>query len=1514
MLPEKINGQFWLGSEEGSRNAVSIEGINDQWIINSNNDVRLIDANGGSLRSAVVQPDRVYNLFERTTGEKFFVYSENTTRDRAKFTKLLIADNSDITIGRKEENGIVYRNGLVSSTHATLSYRNKKWFIVDNNSGNGVFVNGVRVGKANLSLGDCVYIMGLKMIIGNVFIACNNPGGCVFVNSDKISRFVPQMPELRDEYEKDIPQEFFYRSPRFKREIEKAKFRIDDPPQNQIGDEMPVALVLGPSITMGAASLGTAAFSVSTAMSNGNMTSAVPSMIMAGSMLLGSVMWPVLSKRYEKKHKREKEATRQTKYSKYLSDMSAKFDKECRRQEGILRENIITVDECISRIESVKRNLWERSPGQDDFLRLRLGIGTGELAAEVAHSEEKFTMEDDNLKDEMRKLCDSPKILKDIPISVSFFDNFVAGIIGQHKMVAEFAKGLIFQIAALYSYDEVKMVFIYNPSDEKEFGFCKWLPHAWNDDKTFRYIATNANELKEISVRLESEFDYRKELNDSDLEDVSPYYVIFSLDRRLGVQSELIKKIGSHKENVKFSVINCYDALNYLPKECTSVIELDVDSGKVSNMGDITGKYTWFKPDINVRADPMTLSKKIANINLYSKDNLSLLPDMVTFLELYGVGKVEHLNVLSRWKENDPTKTLSAPVGVTTTGDKFVLDLHQKFHGPHGLIAGMTGSGKSEFIMTYILSLAVNYHPDEVAFILIDYKGGGMADSFKDLPHVAGIITNLDGAAIRRSLTSIQSELLRRQALFAEAGKKLNESNMDIYKYQKLYRSGKVREPLPHLLIISDEFAELKTQQSEFMTQLVSAARIGRSLGVHLILATQKPSGVVDDQIWSNSRFKVCLKVQERSDSMDMLKRPDAAELTQTGRFYLQVGYNELFEIGQSAWSGAPYYPANRLEKEVDNSVTVIDRTGTPLVKYKIDKKAQQFSNPQKQLDAITLHIKEIADREHISVRKLWLDPIAEQIYLDDLYKKYSVSISSSSALNPIIGEYDDPENQRQCLLTIPITSEGNLVIYGIAGSGKASFLTVMIYSLIHEHTPDEVNLYILDFSAETLRAFAKAPHVGDVILSNEAEKVGNMFKLIKQALDMRKRLFSNYGGDITSYIESTGKKIPSIVVVINNFAAFSELYEERVDAVSYLLREGVKYGIYFVVTAVGTSDVGFRMTQNFKQQLVLQLNDDSDYSIVVGKTEGLFPHRNKGRGLIRIDKKLFEFQTAFVVRDEKQQYKAIVSECDKLAAAWNGNRAKRIPILPDDVDVEFLSAYVTPHSIRLPVGVDRASLQVSFYPFGDYFITPVMADNDSLCRSFGASLAKMIGSYSDIDTTFIDMTDSFQEYLENGVEYHGSKDNMNDFISNLFQLVVARFQEHKQAIEKGENPKSFEEKLIIINGFEAFTSYLTGKSPEMLSLIFANGQGISLHFILLDPVRNFKGIQIKNDEWYQAYKAKISGSDGIWLGSGIRNQYVLNSNASADVSDEFGYLVVNGKVISCAKMLNELKESADYE
>ncbi len=1504
-LPEKVKGQFWLYEtiHDVDERLVNIEGVNDEWIMKSTRHVKILDGEGNAVKNTVIVPGSIHILV-KGNGDKVCVFTEPITEDRQIFTKYWVNEDVDLTIGRTEQNDVYYLNKVVSSNHAMLSFRSGRWFLQDTGSTNGTFVNENRISKAELRVGDTIFIMGLKIIIGKNIIAFNNPDGQVRI-SGKLGRLVNQTVEPideEDEYELG-EQEFFYRSPRFKRDIETATFKIDSPPTSPVSEEMPWMLVMGSSMAMGMMSLVT----LISAIASLNITS----MVMGLSMLIGTVLLPNITKSYEKKQRNKKEALRQKRYREYLDRVAAQINQACHLQEDILNENHVTIQNCEARIRNTWRNLWERGPGQNDFLRIRVGIGEGVLDAELAYSERRFSLDNDNLQEMMYLLCEEEKPLHNIPITYSMFENYVSGVIGERRQVIEFAKGLIIQLAALYSYDEVKFVFVYDKEEAADFDFVRWLPHVWNDDSKFRFIATDPNEVKELSAYFERVIENRSEMNESELEDAKPYYIVFSMSKTLAVRAEMIKKLLAKKENIQMSIVTFYDELRSLPKECSMVVELDGAGGKLFDKNDISGKSTAFTPDINLTQDPRELSVILANTPLDTSATNFKLPGMITFMELFGVGKVEHLNALTRWRENDPTKSLEAAVGVDTYGETFMLDLHEKFHGPHGLVAGMTGSGKSEFIISYILSLAVNYHPEEVAFILIDYKGGGMAKSFERLPHTAGIITNLDGAAIKRSLVSIESELKRRQAIFAEVSKKVGVSNIDIYKYQKLYREGTVSEPLQHLFIISDEFAELKTQQPEFMTQLVSAARIGRSLGVHLILATQKPSGVVDDQIWSNSKFRVCLKVQERADSMDMLKRPEAAELTDTGRFYLQVGYNELFELGQSAWSGAPYYPSDRVVKEKDDSVVVIDTNGHAIKQVKIDRKRAGSGKAQKQLDVITEYLRGIAEEEGIKIRPLWLDPIPAVILLDEVKEKYDTT-SERFELNPVIGEYDDPAHQRQCVLRLPISKEGNTVIYGVAGSGKTTFLNVMIYSLLQEHTPEEVNLYILDFASETLRAFAKAPHVGDVILSYEAEKVSNLFKMLQAEIERRKKLFADYGGDYASYIRSSGNTLPSIVVAINNFAAFTEVYEEKEEAVSYLSREGTKYGVYFVLTALGTGAVRFRLLQNFKQLLVLQLNDEADYSSVVGKTDGLFPSKYKGRGLIKRDA-LYEFQLASLTENDVP-FAFIQEACRAMAAAWMGETARKIPILPDAVNLEFLREYIDPNrGLNIPIGVEKNSLNVHYYPFGASYINMIMSAGVEY-QDFVADLVLLIGQSSQANGIVFDLPQAIHDETGSLKVYTTAKD-CEDQVAKLFDVVLYRNNTYKDALEKGEPVEAFEHMLVVVNSLSMLRSALSDQGREKLALILEKGSiEYKITILVAEQVKNISSVSF--EKWY---KANVSPSDGIWIGNGITEQYQMKANKTTsemheDITPNFGYSLIKGKCVKVKLLSSKAEEESDDE
>ncbi len=1498
VLPEKKNGQFevfcYVGNEKKSIS--NIEGINDEWVLKSSKMVKVIDGYNNPIKSTILHPSNIYILLNENN-EKIYVFTEPVTEDRQVFSKYLIEDGCEIFIGRSENNDICYQNKVVSSRHAKIILENKKWSVQDLNSTNGTFVNGIRIAKTDLKLGDVIYVMGLKIVVGKNFIAINNPDGCVRI-SESLYKYIPQMEEKTEEdYEYElIPEPFFYRSPRFKRDINKYTLKIDSPPSSPISEELPWPLVMGSSMAMGMMSVVT----LITAAVSHNTTS----MVMGGSMLVGTVLLPTVTKLYEKKRKRKKENLRQKKYRAYLDKMAAKINDESQLQEEILNENFATIQECENRIIEKNRNLWERGYGQNDFLRVRLGYGEGNLNAEISYSDRHFSLDDDNLREELYSLCESDKTLHNIPITYSMFENYISGIIGQKKQVIEFAKGLIIQLAALYSYDEVKFVCIYDESEKEEFEFVKWIPHIWSDDKNFRFIARNANEVKEISAYFENIIEEREHINESEINAVKPYYIIFDISKNLGIRTEVIKKILIMEKRINISIVTFFEELKDLPKECSMIVSLDGNTGKLFDKNDISGNSISFVPDIYVTKDPLDMSVKLANTILDNTISNAKLPSVITFMQLFGVGKVEHLNVLTRWKENNPTKTLQTPVGIDIYGETFMLDLHEKFHGPHGLVAGMTGSGKSEFIITYILSLAVNYHPYEVAFILIDYKGGGMAKSFEHLPHTAGIITNLDGAAINRSLVSIQSELKRRQEIFAQTSKLVNVSNIDIYKYQKLYREGKVSEPLQHLFIISDEFAELKTQQPDFMTQLVSAARIGRSLGVHLILATQKPSGVVDDQIWSNSRFRVCLKVQERADSMDMLKRPDAAELTDTGRFFLQVGYNELFELGQSAWAGAPYNPAEKVVKEQDDSVVVVDTNGHAIKQVKLDKGHADSEN--KQLDVITKYIRSIADSENIKVKPLWLDPIPGKIYVEDIKKKYGIS-SERYNLMPVIGEYDDPARQRQCELKLPISKEGNAIVYGVAGSGKTTFVNVLMYSLIKEHSPEEVNIYALDFASETLRAFAKAPHVGEIILSYEAEKVSNLFKMLLDEIKNRKKLFVDYGGDYENYIKESNSSLPSIVVIINNFSAFTENYEEKEEAVSYLTREGTKYGIYFVITALGTGAVKFRLAQNFKQQLVLQMNDDSEYSSIIGKNDGLIPSKFKGRGLIRMDE-LYEFQLANLTR-EKNLYSFIRNMCEEEAKEWKGIVAKKVPILPEKVDINFLNDYIDiNHKFRIPIGVEKDSLNVHYYPFDESYIN-IITSTELEYQKFITCFLTFINQANIVKGVVLDGGNILGKSFEN-LKVCTAIGECEKQIDEIFITVRDRNNAYKEAIEAGKKTQNYEPFFIVINSLATLRAMLSDEKKEKLSLILEKGSSnYNITIIVAEQCKKLS--EYSFEKWY---KTNASSNQVIWVGSGITEQYLIKPNKKTPdmyetITDEFGYSLIKGK----CKKIKLLSDKEDY-
>lgn len=1499
-LPERISGRYWLADEEENGHLcrmLNAEGQQDGWVLHAGEPLALLGADDRETPSLRLVPGRtqVLQAQYRASGEKVRIFAEPVRAGSQQYRKYCLHGNCELSIGRGEDNQIVFSgNPYVSGHHAKLIFQDNAFSIVDTQSSNGTFVNGARAALTPLAPGDSVYIMGLRILIGGGFFAVNDPDGTVKMHTDAVYPFVPQ-PEAPDAPMPECPpEEPFFRSPRFCRSVEKAVWTVDGPPNPDRIEDTPAALVIGPALTMGLTSVMMAAVAFIN-YENGEATllNTAPAIVMALAMLCGTLLWPSLTRRSEKKRRQGRDRQRQEKYREYLAGVEDRLDRLGRQQREILLQNSPSPAECAARILERQRSLWERTPAHADFLELRLGLGELPLAADIRWPDSRFTLEDDNLQHDVARLRDKPKLLQDVPVCCSLQSDPAMGVLGTPAAVRAYVCGLILELAALHSCEEVKFVFLLDEESLPQWDFVRWLPHVWDDGRTMRCLAADEAEARALSVPLEHILAERTGAQTPKSALPLPRYVVFAVSREVAEKAPFYAQALAAPESAGFACVCLAQELSQLPKECAKVVELGAGGAVLYDKQELSGSRMTLKTDSMAGIDMDAAARALAGIRPDSQRGSYQLPTMISFLEMYGVGKVEHLNALTRWKENNPVNSLAVPVGRGEDGELFELDLHEKFHGPHGLVAGMTGSGKSEFIITYILSLALNYSPEEVAFILIDYKGGGLAGAFENpekgvrLPHLAGTITNLDGAAVKRSLISIQSELRRRQAIFNEARRVSGEGTIDIYKYQKMYRSHQVGEAVPHLFIISDEFAELKAQQPEFMAQLISAARIGRSLGVHLILATQKPSGVVDDQIWSNSRFHVCLKVQDRSDSMDMLKRPDAAELAETGRFYLQVGFNEFFAKGQSAWCGAPYHPADRPPENRDDRVAVLDHLGRVLSEAKPRPARKTADAEVSQVVAIVDYLSGLAAAEGVAARRLWLDAVPAHVEVDDIRSRYALG-AEKDVLAPVVGEYDDPFNQKQGPLTLPLSEEGSVLIYGATGSGKIQLLNAMLYDLLGHYDSTALNAYLLDLGEESLQNFAAAPQVGGVLLSGDTERITNLLRMLREELADRKKKFAAYGGDYRAWCRAGNEALPQIVFVLHNYSAFTEQYESLEDSLIQLLREGPKYGFSFVFTASGASSVRYRVMQNFRRMIVLQLNDRTDYTTLLGNTDGVYPSAVPGRGIFKTDR-TYEFQTASIGAGSD------AGTIRAFAAHLTGRRARPVPQMPGRVDSALFAGSAS--FSAFPLGIEKISLQPALWDWSRQLMLPLAAQDAFALESPVLGVAQLLGQLEGASLTVLDGSG----LLPKDPAIRGSC-TANDFepaVSALFAEMVRRNNTYKNALKAGETPPAYAPQFYVFTGLGEILSQLSAKAQDELRTLLEKAElPYQIRFVLCDTAKGMA--QVTGDAWY---RRQIGGADGAWAGDGVCEQHVLNlakisNDMYAELPQGFGYVLSHGRPV----------------
>ena len=1119
-------------------------------------------------------------------------------------------------------------------------------------------------------------------------------------------------------------------------------------------------------------------------------------------------------------------------YHLYLKDKAIELNKLEREQRDGMLYHFPNINELTGLVTDYSHRIYEKTPLHFDFLYYRLGLGQVPTSYKLTYGQEERSGKKDALEEEGYALYTRHKKIPDLPI-VANLSHGPVGYIGPRNLVLEQLQLLVMQLAVFHSYHDVQVITIMPEEERDQWDWLRWLPHATLQELNVRGFVYNQRTHDQVLNSLNQILKLRKaqkeEATRQETTLYSPHYVVLVTDEKLILDHIIMEFFTEDPTDLGCSLIFVQDVMSSLSENIKTVVNIkDRNTGQLVMEEGILREIDFRLDHFPEGYDKERIARTLAPLN-HLQNLKSSIPDTVTFMEMYGAETFSDLQVLQKWQQNAPYKSLAVPIGLRGKEDLVYLNLHEKAHGPHGLIAGTTGSGKSETIQSYILSLAVNFHPHDVAFLLIDYKGGGMANLFKNLPHLLGTITNLDGAQSMRALASINAEIHRRERLFREF--EVNHIN----QYQKKFKNGEATEPLPHLFLISDEFAELKVNQPDFIKELVSIARVGRSLGVHLILATQKPSGVVDDQIWSNSRFKLALKVADRTDSMEMLKTPDAAEITQTGRAYLQVGNNEVYELFQSAWSGADYQPDKDEMGIEDHTIYLINDLG----QYEVLNQdlsgldlAEDIKEVPTELEAIVSQIQLLTESQQIPpVPQPWL--LKERMTLQELEPiQPQEAWEQKKPVSVLLGMADIPQAQKQEPVSVNLSKDGHILLYGSPGTGKTTFLQSAAMDLARKFSPKDVTLYLMDFGTNGLAPLGQLPQVADTLLLDQTEKIAKFVRIMERELNRRKKLLSDYGvGTLELYRQASGQQEPAIVILLDSYESMKEeAYEaELFKLLVRISREGLSIGVHLLVTAGRQSNLRAQFYANFKHQLSLPQNDVGEVRSIVGSTPLAKTMEDiKGRALMKRDEvDVIQLALPVAGANDAQVLNNLRQEVASLQEAWTGQRPSAIPMVPEELTIdEFMNLPTTKEAIEnheLPIGVEFEEVQTVSLPFSKFKHLLVLSDKDTAMTAVTNHMIRiLLHMFNKEMITIFDSIAEHSQFSDNVGNYIGYDMDCRSTLESL-----------KERVLMARKQRSTFEHFVVITDVSQFVSQ-SNIEPNELALLIEEGQRVGLHFIFV--------------------------------------------------------------------------------
>ncbi|MCC8029206.1 MAG: type VII secretion protein EssC [Lachnospiraceae bacterium] len=1187
-----------------------------------------------------------------------------------------------IDIGDHAESEIVLESEFGENTLAVLRTWAGQTELTEIKSRYGICVNGKRISEP-------VILRDSDFISIADFFAYYRDGMLYFSHQNVRTRKIDKTavgPET------DTAYPMFVRNTRIRSVCDETKMKILDPPEIPVKPDLNIVTSLMPAIAMFALVF----------ILRGVLSTSGGSFVLFSicSMGLGVVTSAVSLVNTKRKYLEDCEE-RQSAYDAYIRKKRAEIEAARREERDCLREQYYDTLQDLEHLERFRPCLVDRIPEDDDFLDVYLGIGTTPARRAIDYKRQEKLEAGDDLCAIPGRLSEEYKYIPEAPVTVSLKDANAVGVVGEESGLYDMMKCMLIDLVSRQYFGDVRLYLLLpdlresggrceaygrcepgehfesygcskpggnsHPDCRREpggycdphgccgrYGWVRLLPHIRGSIGR-RNIACDSESRNAVFEELYKELTARSESKQQ-----AGYLIIFVMDER-GIKSHPVSRFIENASSLQTVFLFFEPETDLLPLHCSRIIRLQ--DGNRAVLFDAKNRadrkvFTYTPvPDVRLAHAVHTLAPVFCEeISLESS-----LRKSISLFELLGIYSAGDLDLGKRWQAAGIYDSMAVPLGVNAKDDIVYLDLHEKFHGPHGLVAGTTGSGKSEILQTFILGAATLFHPYEIGFVIIDFKGGGMVNQFRDLPHLIGAITNIDGKAINRSLKSIKAELLKRQELFAAA-----EVN-HIDNYIKAYKSGKAETALPHLVIVVDEFAELKAEQPEFMKELISAARIGRSLGVHLILATQKPAGQVNEQIWSNSKFRLCLKVQTREDSSEVLKSPLAAEIREPGRAYLQVGNNEVFELFQSGFSGSPEKGDSGSQKSFDIYALDFKGNRTPVFR----RRPQKCTGSRTQLEAIVDYVHRYCEKNGIVRLPDICPPELEHVIVCDTVKP---GLAKNPEMRIAVGIYDDPDHQRQDRAAVSVGTANTLII-GSPQYGKTNLLEVFIRSLAETYMPSEIHLYIIDFASMVLKNFENLAHVGGVVCPADDEKLKNLFRYLGDQMAVRReKLLSAGVSSFISYKEAGYSDLPQIVLLIDNMTALQELYLQDNDALLTLCREGNSVGISVIMANTQTAGLGYKYTANFAVRISLFCNEPGEYTALFGSC-GIRPDEAPGRCLVEVEKTLYECQTflAFEGEREIERVRHMQEFADRVNRRNKGIRAVPIPEIPAVLTEQYI-------------------------------------------------------------------------------------------------------------------------------------------------------------------------------------------------------------------------------------------------